>query len=197
MEHRGSSETVPASTRHAFGLQETGDVVMQQSLTRADISVLQTAIASVRTSLLAGFVLLASALLPAVIHAQVPPDIPAPSDTVYQIRLADGSLIIGRVTELDEGKAVLTTAGGSRLEIGRDQVREVRRARGRVVDGEFWNDDPNRTRSALHRDRARARPGGVICGDLRGLLGSYAVCRIRTHQPYFDHCRYTSSLRGI
>lgn len=119
---------------------------MKQTGSTTGALVLKKISASVRTSLLTASVLVASSLLPTVVQAQVPPDIPAPSDTVYQVRLADGSLIIGRVAEFNEETVILTTTGGSRLQIGRDQIREVRRARGRVVEGEFWNDDPNHTR---------------------------------------------------
>ena len=120
--------------------------MMKKTLMSAGTFALQTVAASVRTSLLKGTVLVASALLPAVIQAQVPPDIPAPSEIIYEVRLADGSLIIARITELDEERVVLTTPSGGRLEIGRAQIREVRPVRGRFVEGELWNEDPSSTR---------------------------------------------------
>ena len=120
--------------------------MVKRTVTSAAALVFQTISASVRTCLPTASVLAASALLPTAVQAQVPPDIPAPSDTVLEVRLADGSLIIGRVTELNEETVVLTTTGGGRLEIDRDQIREVRRARGRMVEGEFWNEDPSSTR---------------------------------------------------
>ena len=102
--------------------------------------------ALVRTFLLTAFVLVAAALLPAVARAQTPLEIPAPSDTVYEIRLGDGSRIFARVAELDQERVVLITVGGGRLEIGRPQIRDLRPARGRVTNGEFWHEDPAVTR---------------------------------------------------
>lgn len=119
---------------------------MNRTVRCATALVLHAISPSLWTSLLAASGLAASALPPAAVQAQVPPDIPAPGDTVYEVRLADGSLIIGRVTELNEETVALTTLGGGRLEIDRDQIREVRRARGRTVEGEYWNEDPGRTR---------------------------------------------------
>lgn len=119
--------------------------MVKRTVTSAIALVLRSIFAPVRTCLPTASLLAASALLAAAVQAQVPPDIPAPSDTVLEVRLADGSVIIGRVTELNEETVVLTTTGGGRLEIDRDQIREVRRARGRMVEGEFWNEDPSST----------------------------------------------------
>lgn len=106
----------------------------------------RTIAASVRLSFLTGLVLAAALFLPAVIQGQAPPDIPPPSDTLYQVSLADGSVIIARIAELDEERVVLTTPGGGRVEIDRDQIRGIRPVRGRVVEGELWHEDPSTTR---------------------------------------------------
>ena len=106
----------------------------------------RTIAASVRISSLTGLVLAAAVFLPAVIQGQVPPDIPPPSDTLYEVSLADGSVIIARIAELDEERVVLTTPGGGRVEIDRDQIRGVRPVRGRLVEGELWHEDPSTTR---------------------------------------------------
>ncbi|WP_419949006.1 hypothetical protein [Candidatus Palauibacter sp.] len=87
-----------------------------------------------------------AAMVPAVAQAQTPPDIPDPGEVLYEIRLADGSQVFARVVERDGAQVVLMTAGGSRLEVDRSQIRELRPARGRFVDGEFWNEDPGGTR---------------------------------------------------
>ena len=120
--------------------------MMKPALMSTGTFFLQTISASVRTTLLTASVLAASVLLPAAIQAQAPPDIPPPSDTVYEVRLADGSVIIARITELDEERVVLTTPGGGRVEVDRAQVREIRPARGRMVEGELWHEDPSGTR---------------------------------------------------
>lgn len=91
-------------------------------------------------------VLIAAALLPAAIRAQEPPEIPAPSDTIYEVGLADGSMIIGRITEADPQRVVITTVGGGTLEIDRSQIRSIRAAGGQVVDGQYWQSDPADTR---------------------------------------------------
>lgn len=106
----------------------------------------RTIAASVRPSFLTGLVLAAALFLPAVIQGQAPPDIPPPSDTLYQVSLTDGSVIIARIAELDEERVVLTTPGGGRVEIDRDQIRGIRPVRGRVVEGELWHEDPSTTR---------------------------------------------------
>ena len=73
-------------------------------------------------------------------------DVPAPSDTIYEVRLGDGSVIFARVAELDEERVVFVTVGGARLEIERSGIRDLRPAVGQVVDGEFWTEDPGGTR---------------------------------------------------
>ena len=54
--------------------------------------------------------------------------------------------IVGRITEVDPQRVVITTLGGGRLEIGRTQVRAIRVAAGRFVRGEYWQEDPGGTR---------------------------------------------------
>lgn len=67
-------------------------------------------------------------------------------ETMQEIRLADGSVVIGRVTEVTAEDITVETAGGIRMELQRSQIRSLRPARGQVVDGRFWRTDPNRTR---------------------------------------------------
>ena len=106
----------------------------------------QSSMSIVRTFLFAASVLAAAAFLPPAAQAQTPPDLPDPSDTLYEIRLGDGSVIYARIAELDQARVVLVTAGGARLEIDRSQIRELRPARGRVSGGEYWSEDPGATR---------------------------------------------------
>ena len=100
----------------------------------------------VRSLRFLAFVFIAAAVFPAATQAQVLPEIPPPSDTVYEVGLADGSVIVGRITEVDPQRVVITTLGGGRLEIGRTQVRAIRVAAGRFVRGEYWQEDPGGTR---------------------------------------------------
>ncbi|MXV96321.1 MAG: hypothetical protein F4Y07_12980 [Gemmatimonadetes bacterium] len=113
---------------------------------------------SLRALVLIAPMLVASPLLPDAIHAQVAVDIPDPGETVYEIRLGDGSVLFARIAELDEEQVVLVTVSGVRLEVDRSQLREIAPARGRVQDGEFWSEDPGGTRlffTATGRSLAR------------------------------------------
>lgn len=99
-----------------------------------------------RVFLFSASALVATIVLPAAAHAQAPPDIPAPSDTIYEVRLGDGSVIYARVVESDEERVVFETTGGARLDVERTGIEGIRPARGQVVEGEFWNEDPGGTR---------------------------------------------------
>ena len=100
----------------------------------------------VGTLLLSAAALVATVFLPVAVHAQAPPDIPAPSDTIHEVRLGDGSVIFARVVELDEERVVFETVGGARLDVERTGIEGVRPARGQTVDGEFRTEDPGGTR---------------------------------------------------
>lgn len=64
---------------------------------------------------------------------------------VQEVRLVDGSILYGAV--LDDGDPLrLRLLSGDVLEVSRSRVASVAEARGRVVDGEFWREDPNKTR---------------------------------------------------
>jgi len=142
--------------------------MMKPALMSTGTIFLQTISASVRTALLTASLLAASVLLPAVIQAQVPPDIPPPSDTVYEVRLADGSVIIARITELDGERVVLTTPGGGRVEVDHAQIRGIRPARGRIVEGELWIEDPSTTRLLFTAT-------GRALGKGESYVGTYAI----------------------
>ena len=100
----------------------------------------------VGTFLLSAAALVATVFLPVAVHAQAPPDIPAPSDTIHEVRLGDGSVIFARVVELDEERVLFETVGGARLDVERTGIDGVRPARGQTVDGEFRTEDPGGTR---------------------------------------------------
>ena len=100
----------------------------------------------VGTFLLSAAALVATVFLPVAARAQTPPDIPAPSDAIYEVRLGDGSVIFARVVELDQERVVFETVGGARLDVERTGIEGVRPARGQTVDGEFRTEDPGGTR---------------------------------------------------
>ena len=86
-----------------------------------------------REALLAtGLVAIASLARPAVAQEDVKTLVPG--ETLYEIRLADGSVLFARVTAVEGESMVLVTAGGARLEVERSQIRDVRPAEGRLVE---------------------------------------------------------------
>ena len=102
--------------------------------------------------MLSGLLIPVLALL-APVGAQNPPaagvpaaTMPAPRDTVVEVRLRDGSVLYGRVVEETPERIVVVTVNGVRLEVPRAQVESLRASAGRVVEGAFWAEDPNSTR---------------------------------------------------
>lgn len=87
----------------------------------------------------------AAALAPAPAAAQVPERI-AVSDTLVEVRLSDGSTLFGRVVEVRDGRIVLETEAGARVELNREQIRSLRPMAGTVRGGVVWEEDPHATR---------------------------------------------------
>ncbi|HEV2149478.1 MAG TPA: hypothetical protein VGR37_18910 [Longimicrobiaceae bacterium] len=87
----------------------------------------------------------AAALAPSPAVAQVPERI-AVSDTLVEVRLSDGSTLFGRVVEVQDGRIVLETQAGARVELSRAQIRSLRPVAGTVRGGVVWEDDPHATR---------------------------------------------------
>ena len=117
---------------------------------------------------IAAFALAVAFLSPATVRAQAPPDIPAPNDTIHEVRLGDGSVIFARVVEFDEERVVLETAGGARLDVERSEIEAVRPASGQVVEGEFWTEDPGGSR-LFFTSTGRSLRGG------ESYIGTYVV----------------------
>lgn len=113
------------------------------------------------TKSLALFVLAAAAVfaVPARPAAAQEPAPAVAADSLVAVRLNDGSVLIGRIVEESADRLVVVTQGGTRVELERAQVRSVTPARGRVVNGEFWGEDPNATR-LFFGPTARAVPQG-------------------------------------
>jgi hypothetical protein len=92
---------------------------------------------------------------------------PASPDSLYQLRTADGNTFIGRVVSEAEGRIVFETITGTRLELNRAFVR-LRPARGRLVDGEFWDTD-------RHTSRLFFAPTGRTLPAGEGYVGLFLV----------------------
>jgi hypothetical protein len=82
----------------------------------------------------------------APLRAQAPdPAVTAPADSLTEVRLRDGSVLIGRVESQSETQVVLMTRSGARVEIPRGEILSLRSVALRA-DGEVWPEDPNHTR---------------------------------------------------
>jgi hypothetical protein len=90
------------------------------------------------------------------------------ADTLYEVRLSDGSVLYGRVTEQSADELTLETQGGATIRLRRDQIVSIRPLRGRVVNGQVWGEDPHATR-LFFAPTAR----GVRKGE--GYLGVYEL----------------------
>lgn len=97
---------------------------------------------------------------PTAAAAQATPPPTTPTDTLVELRLADGSTFVGRIIAATDERITFETAGGTRIELERAQVRAITPVRGQVVDGDFWREDPNRTRLLLLAPTGRSLRAG-------------------------------------
>ncbi|HEX6373593.1 MAG TPA: hypothetical protein VF006_32000 [Longimicrobium sp.] len=120
-----------------------------------------------RPLLLAVLPLVLAFALPRAAAAQV--DSAAVSrDSLYTIRVTDGSLLYGRIVE-DTGAAItVLTQAGVRVRLERQQIVSITPMDARVVQGRVWPRDPNHTRLFFG-------PTGRAVGAGRGYLGVYEV----------------------
>lgn len=89
-------------------------------------------------------------------------------DTVYEVRLTDGSVLYGRITAQSEHQVTLLTQAGSSVQLERAHIQSMRPFRGRIVEGQVWGEDPHATR-LFFGPTARAIPRG------EGYLGVYEL----------------------
>ncbi|HEX8359347.1 MAG TPA: hypothetical protein VF613_04540 [Longimicrobium sp.] len=75
-------------------------------------------------------------------HAQTP--LPAASDTLREIHLADGSVLIGRIEAVAGDRVTIVTQAGVRVELDRAQIRSALPVR--VREGRVVREDPTGTR---------------------------------------------------
>ncbi|HUF49515.1 MAG TPA: hypothetical protein VMN60_01695 [Longimicrobiales bacterium] len=95
--------------------------------------------------------------------AQLPPAV----ESLFELRTADGNKFIGRVISETEGLIVFESITGTRLELNRAFVR-LRPARGRLVDGEFWEAD-------RHTSRLFFAPTGRTLAAGEGYIGLFLI----------------------
>ena len=100
-------------------------------------------------------------LTPAISQAQN-----SAADTVYQVRLTDGTKLVGRIESRTDDRVVLVTVTGARLELLAAQVATIAPATGRIVNGVHWAPDPNPSRMLF-------APTGRSVGKGSGYLGVF------------------------
>lgn len=79
------------------------------------------------------------------VRAQEPAPAEAPADSAVEIRLKDGSVLIGRVESESESQLVLITRSGARVEIPRAEIVTMRSVTLRP-GGAAWSEDRNVSR---------------------------------------------------
>ena len=110
---------------------------------------------------------------------------------MVELTLVDGSVLFGRVVEVgDPFRFVLVS--GVEMTISKENVRTIGEARGMVEGGEYWPEDPNRTR-LLFGPTAQTIPQGdgylynvdLFCGGavLEQPTGTPAELRHGTTTP--------------
>jgi hypothetical protein len=109
------------------------------------------------------------------LHAQTTVSAPAVSDTIYDIRLRDGSRVYARLLEQDSQHVVVQSLTGTRMDIPRAQIKQMSVVRGRVVGGEIWNEDPNGTRLFFTSTARTLRRGDGYVGVFFFVLPFAAV----------------------
>jgi hypothetical protein len=78
---------------------------------------------------------------------------------IQKITLKDGSIIMGRITEIGESKITFETSAGV-MEIAIDRIESIEEmSQSRMKDGKYWFPNPNKTRLYLSQT-ARMLPRG-------------------------------------
>lgn len=121
----------------------------------------------VRPLLLCAALLACAAPLPRPLAAQEPDTATVPG-AVYEIRLTDGSVIYGRVTEQSGADVTVQTQAGAIVRVQRGQIASITHRAGRIVNGQVWPEDPHATR-LFFAPTARSVPRG------EGYFGVYEL----------------------
>jgi hypothetical protein len=124
-------------------------------------------IRTIRPLLLAAVLCACALALPGRAAAQTD-TVAAAADSLYTVRLTDGSVIYGRIVEETDQAVTVQTQAGVRVRLERGQIDRITLMQGRVVQGRVWPADPNRTRLFFG-------PTARAVGQGEGYLGVYEV----------------------
>lgn len=90
------------------------------------------------------------------------------AEQLHQVRLRDGTTIVGRIENQDSLQVTVVSLGGVSYVLKRADIRELGETSGRVVNGEFWAADPNDTRLFFTATGRSVGKGG-------GYIGTYFI----------------------
>ena len=88
------------------------------------------------------FLLISGTILPNHVKAQEE----VQQDSIVQITLTDGSVIRGRIVQETDTEIRIITASGIEMTLPRSSIVSIGESRGRMVEGEFRQSDPNYSR---------------------------------------------------
>ncbi|HVH13457.1 MAG TPA: hypothetical protein VM759_10415 [Longimicrobium sp.] len=123
---------------------------------------------SIRPLLLCAGLLAAAFAQPRTAAAQVPDPVAA-SDTIYEVRIADGSVLYGRVRDEGATLTVLTRAGAT-VRVERAQVSSIRPMQRPPLNEHGWREDPNTTRLFFGPTARAVGAGSAYIGVYEVLL---------------------------
>lgn len=124
-------------------------------------------IRALRPLLLAAVLCACAFVLPGRAAAQTD-TVAAAADSLYTVRLTDGSVIYGRIIDRSDEAVTVETQAGVRVRLERGQVESITLMQGRLVQGRVWPRDPNQTRLFFG-------PTARAVGQGEGYLGVYEV----------------------
>lgn len=94
-------------------------------------------------------------------------DAPEPGDTIYELRHLTGTRTIGWIAEQRGDTIVFRSVEGGEWRLDR-RTAALRRARGRVVRGEFWREDQTQSRLFF-------APTGRVLHEGQGYAGLFTI----------------------
>lgn len=68
------------------------------------------------------------------------------STQIYRVTLNDGSELNGIILNQNEEHINFKTLSGTVMDISRNQIKEIKKLKGEIVEGKFMTEDPNQTR---------------------------------------------------